>query len=292
MNSPRFVFALFAALVGGSLSAQPTGGRTDTLLKVEASSRLSSINHNALWWMRPDGTTLTVYFQEVGLPGSNTPTIYVPFNAANEAILGSAYTLGTYTNLTYPNTIVQNPDAAFVLNWDNHTTSYLATSHFVWMSRTEAPMSNTSVRGYATAEHGCIAGLTLTQNRYVLARAIGPALATFGVSDALPNPVLRVYSGTKVINDSETMSSDAFYAAQHQPPALWYSYATFVHSMKAIFEMVGAFPLPENAADRATLMLLPAGSYTFEVKPRDGTPAGSALAEVYVLPYGEEVTPR
>jgi len=296
MSTPRFLIGVCATLVVGSLAAQPVG-RTDALFRFEAVAHYSSLYTHGLWWLRPDGTAIALSIQQSGPLTDTSPATFFAYDTKPGSLIATPYQLEVDTYLPGHNRYINLPGAlSMMILFDTHTTTYPAgqqSSSFAWMSRTEAPMQNTSVRGYATADHSCITGLSLTQQRYVLIRAIGPTLATFGVSDAMPSPMLRAYTGATLINDSETMSSYAFYGAQRTTaPALWFSNAVFEPPMRLLFDMVGAFQLPANTADRATLMLLPAGTYSFEAKPREGTPAGTVLVEAYVLPYGEEVPPQ
>lgn len=102
----------------------------------------------------------------------------------------------------------------------------------------------------------------------VLLRAIGPALAGFGVSGALPNPRLILYRGDGQVeqtNDDWTGTDTA-----------------------ATFGSVGAFTLPANSRDAALVVTLTPGAYTMHVV--DGGDTGIALAEIYdasMNPSGE-----
>ena len=107
-----------------------------------------------------------------------------------------------------------------------------------------------------------------TANRTVLVRAIGPTLAAFGVTDALAQPVLSVYQGTRLVATNSAWggvngaSSDALTDA---------------------FDRAGAFRLvDEGSRDAALILSLPPGAYTVQVKSADAA-GGSALLEVYEL---------
>jgi hypothetical protein len=106
-----------------------------------------------------------------------------------------------------------------------------------------------------------IAGFVLGggQAKRVLLRAVGPALAGFGVSGALPNPRLEVYdaAGLRILqNDDWDGAETAATAAQ-----------------------LGAFALPAGSRDAALLATLAPGAYTMQVL--GGADTGVALVEIY-----------
>ena len=95
----------------------------------------------------------------------------------------------------------------------------------------------------------------------VLIRAVGPTLGTFGVSGALADPKLEVYSGsTKTAENDNWTASDA-----------------------ATFASVGAFALNAGSRDAALVTTLQPGTYTVQVSGVGNT-SGVALVEVYELP--------
>jgi len=103
--------------------------------------------------------------------------------------------------------------------------------------------------------------------KHVLLRAIGPTLATFGITDAVPDPVLSLYSGSTLIATNQNWSANATPAAQ----------------LAATFTDVGAFALPAGSADAALALDLSPGAYTVEATSASNT-AGIALVEVYEVP--------
>lgn len=126
---------------------------------------------------------------------------------------------------------------------------------------------NVSVRTFLPAgREGTALGFVVEgpAPRRILLRAIGPSLATFGVSDALPNPGLEVQrGGTKVAGNDDWSGSSALSSA---------------------FTEAGAFPLADPASHDAALVLLASpGAYT--VTCADTTrSAGTVLIEIYELP--------
>lgn len=101
----------------------------------------------------------------------------------------------------------------------------------------------------------------------VLVRAVGPALANFGIGGVLERPVLQIMnSAGGVVYSTETAgvaanSADVAFAATR----------------------VGAFTLPPGSNDACLLVTLPAGGYTAQVRGAAGT-TGIALLEIYQLP--------
>jgi hypothetical protein len=98
----------------------------------------------------------------------------------------------------------------------------------------------------------------------VLIRAVGSGLASFGVSDTLRAPRLRVMG-----------ANGADILAANQPFAL--------PTVAAASERVGAFALPADSLDVAQLYFLPAGGYTANVSAAD-TGTGVVLLEIYEVP--------
>jgi hypothetical protein len=120
--------------------------------------------------------------------------------------------------------------------------------------------ANLSIGGFV------IAG---SQPSQVLIRAIGPSLASFGLSGALGQPVLAVYdaSGTLIAVNTGWSSGGSDAAVAINKAAL----------------NVGAFLLQPGSNDCAVLLTLPPGAYTAQVSGANGS-TGLALAEVYQVP--------
>ena len=105
--------------------------------------------------------------------------------------------------------------------------------------------------------------------RTVLVRAVGPTLSAFGVNDALPNPVLSVFQGEKLVATNGAWGGATRAATDDLTDA---------------FDRAGAFRLvDESSRDAALVVSLGAGAYTVQVKSGDGA-SGAALLEVYDLP--------
>ncbi|MEO5958728.1 MAG: delta-60 repeat domain-containing protein, partial [Opitutaceae bacterium] len=126
---------------------------------------------------------------------------------------------------------------------------------------------NISALGFAgTGSRALIAGFAVdgAAAKRLLIRAVGPGLASFGVTDALADPRLAVIpQGTTV----EIAASDD-----------WSGEAEIVGATVA----AGAFELAAGSKDAALVVRLPPGNYTVMVSGVGGT-SGRALVEVYEL---------
>ena len=128
---------------------------------------------------------------------------------------------------------------------------------------------NASARAPVNAGAGAlIAGFVINGSaaKTVLIRGIGPALAQFGVSGVLADPVIQVYgagSGVLVATNDNWSGDPAVAAAAGR---------------------VGAFALADPAGkDAALLVTLPPGGYTTNLTGNNGG-IGVALVEVYEVP--------
>ncbi|MSU50004.1 MAG: hypothetical protein EXS37_13120 [Opitutus sp.] len=107
-----------------------------------------------------------------------------------------------------------------------------------------------------------------TQPATLLIRGIGPALAKFGLSTALPAPRLEINRGTTVI-----ASNDGW----DKTPAAGASTAAQIATAAA---GVGAFALSPGDLDAAVLLQLTPGTYTVTIRGINGS-IGDVLAEIY-----------
>lgn len=131
-------------------------------------------------------------------------------------------------------------------------------------------LANFSARAQAGAGTAAtIAGFVVggDQPRRLLLRGVGPALLKYGVSDAAPDPSVRVYdgAGTLIASNEDWQQQTGGTAVEVA------SAAATVH----------AFALPLGSKDAAVVVELPPGSYTVHV---GGAAAGTVLAEVYEIP--------
>jgi len=134
----------------------------------------------------------------------------------------------------------------------------LATDLFANTSR----LSNFSALGAVGAATPVTLGFAVSGNgnEGVLARGVGPGLASFGVSGALANPQLQMFSGTTVMGSNAGWGGGAV--------------------LQNLFAQVGAFALSPASKDAALAVTLPVGLYTVRLTPA-AAGTGTALAELY-----------
>lgn len=148
---------------------------------------------------------------------------------------------------------------------------YVANAFGIAMSEITAPQRflNLSARAaVGVGDSTLIGGFTVAstqpdQKRTLLIRAVGPALAQFGVTNALASPRLSVFFGSQLIATNTGWSGQANAAA-----------------IADAARQVAAFPLANPSADSALLLDLAAGNYTAQVEGVGGA-SGTALVEVY-----------
>jgi hypothetical protein len=124
-------------------------------------------------------------------------------------------------------------------------------------------LGNVSGRGYVgTADNVLISGFIIgeVEKATVVVRALGPSLASFGVSQPLSDPTLTIYDA----NGSAIATNDNW---QSDPNNL-------------VLQRNGL--APANPAESALVLHLPAGAYTAVVRGASGA-TGNALAEVFHL---------
>ncbi|HEY1111136.1 MAG TPA: hypothetical protein VGE76_20940, partial [Opitutaceae bacterium] len=146
-------------------------------------------------------------------------------------------------------------------------TEGVATSNIVTLTIVSASnagrLSNLSVRtnagtGDATLIVGVgIGGAGTSGDKAVLLRGVGPALSAFGVSGALADPVMTIFSGQTEIASNDDWAGGFDFAS------------------------VGAFAFPANPRDAAIFTSeANSGSYSIQITGKGGA-TGIALAEIY-----------
>src|SRR5207302_11195386 len=124
-------------------------------------------------------------------------------------------------------------------------------------------LTNMSARGsVGTGDSVIISGFIIgdVESATVVVRALGPSLASYGVSGVLSDPTLTIYDANGTLIASNDNWQDDVNAIDIQKKGL-------------------ALP---NALESALVLRLPAGSYTAVVRGANGT-TGNALAEVYTI---------
>jgi hypothetical protein len=127
-------------------------------------------------------------------------------------------------------------------------------------------LTNISTRSLTkTADKQQIAGFVITGDKpkQVLIRASGPALAAFGLTEAMADPVLRVVDAKQeVIAANDDWNAD---------------------SIQPLAQKVGAFDWTKGSKDAALSLTLQPGAYTATVCSKNDS-EGVTLIEVYELP--------
>ena len=124
---------------------------------------------------------------------------------------------------------------------------------------------NLSGRGYPLATEPLITGFVVAGDgpQHVLLRAVGPGLGSFGVNDALEEPVLRIFdSAGHLVQETTAWGGDA--------------------TVAAAAAAVGAFALDLAGSDSATVATLDPGVYTAHLFDKGGL-GGVALGEIYLV---------
>ncbi len=177
---------------------------------------------------------------------------------------GPSYTIGS----------VQPADAGlFVITATNTTTgAFFSTTSFVTVPATatspDTTLANISTRGLVgTGSDVLIAGLSIggTTSKTIYVRAAGPALTDFGVSGALADPTLTIFSSN---NPNVALATNDNWESSN--PA----------TISATATRLGAFQFKAGSRDAALVTTLPPGSYTAVVSGVGGG-TGIALVEAY-----------
>lgn len=140
-------------------------------------------------------------------------------------------------------------------------------------SNVPGDLTNLSLRARTgPGEQVAIAGFVLVdpqnfdRSTRILVRAIGPTLASYGISSPLADPILTVYNASGQVVAQNDNWSDVF----------------GVSDLTAAAQSVGAFALSAGSKDSALLLDLPPGSYTAQVTSPNNA-SGVTLIEVYLV---------
>jgi hypothetical protein len=205
------------------------------------------------------GTPIATYpITATGSPTSYTATGLPPgltLNPLTGEINGTPTASGTYTvTITATNS---SGTSTFTLTW---VVAPFGFSHIVNFSARamSGPGSNTLIVGFVVSGDG----------KNLLVRGIGPALASFGIPNFLPNPILTLYNTNGTV---EAMDSgwEVDSAGQND--------SALVASTAA---SVGAFPLVSGSMDSALLVTVDNGVHTTGLLTSNGA-SGVGLIEIY-----------
>lgn len=132
---------------------------------------------------------------------------------------------------------------------------------------------NLAVRNTIPAGETLIAGFVVSEasGTPVLARAVGPSLAPYGVTGTMPNPKLQIIdSQGRVVAENDDWTTTPIAGRV---------------TVTGVSEMMGAFPLTNSAGrDAAVVAILQAGVYSLVISGSSSSDAGVVLGEIYQVP--------
>jgi hypothetical protein len=131
-------------------------------------------------------------------------------------------------------------------------------------ANTDSRLINVSTRGQVkTGDSQLIVGFVVDGQKTMLVRAAGPALAAFGVTNAIADPQLQLTGSGPVA--SAPLTNDNWSSST---------------ASTALFSRLGAFPFAANSGDASLVQTVAHGSYSAIISGvNNGT--GIALAEAY-----------
>jgi hypothetical protein len=179
---------------------------------------------------------------------------------------GVAVTGATASSFSVSKVTLDDEGDYYVIISDGKTSLQSAVSSITLQSDNPGRIANLSVRAQLDAAGSpLITGLVLsgTGSKPVLMRVVGSGLTPFGVSTAAKDTLLKLYSGSTLLDQNDDWSSDAAVATTRSASAL-----------------TGAFGLKEGSTDAAMVRNLMAQPYTLHAINK-GSTAGIGLIEVY-----------
>lgn len=211
----------------------------------------------------------------VAVSGSPLPSIQWQFSSNGGSSWtnvpnAAPYTGGTTTTLTLTSVSSEINGARFRAVASSSVGTVISDSA-VLIVAASSRLANLSVRAVAgSGSNTLIVGFVIAggSNKSLLVRGIGPTLSAFGVTGALDDPVLSLYSGSRLFdsNDDWGMAANATQIAPVS--ARW-----------------GAFALTAASRDAVVFSALGMGAFTAHVSGK-GTASGIALMELYDADQG------
>ena len=243
---------MLSAGYGHTLGLRDPSGDTAPVIAAQSPSQSVTVGQPLTLSVNATGVPVPIYqWYRNGFPLSGSTSATLAFTST------SASSAGTYT-VTVSNGLgsVTSGDIVVVVNPTLAERGLLTGS-------THATAGAFALTGTFTIEG--------TVSKLMLIRGVGPALATFGVTDVLADPQLTITSATGALvttNDNWAVASN-------------------VSQVFATSAQVGAFALPAGGKDAAVLRSFAPGTYHVRLTGAAGT-GGVALLEI----YDAESTPR
>lgn len=237
---------LLLRVAGPSLSRFfPTGFVNDPAMNLRSPTQLLMSNDN--WNGDPQ---IAAWTERVGA---------FPYNSveSRDAALATALPAGNY--ILEP--LAKDASAGLV-----HCEVFDATS-LVANAETSARLINLSARAQLGVNQDVLAvGFVIAGSvaKTVLLRAVGPSLASFGLTEGVGNPMLQLYERSTLMRENRDWGGD--------------------EQLTEVTRAIQAFPLSSRGSrDAVLLVTLMPGEYTLVVREENASP-GVVLAEVYEVP--------
>jgi hypothetical protein len=256
------ITALLVFTLAASLSAQTARPAGETTLQLEVGNGIRAVSPSRV--TVPAGERVQLVGPEAGagfgyvwtrnnraLPGATDRTLVLSAATAADA--------GTYACLHASPTSLPVPSQSLVLGVGPVDRLLNISTRAELGAGPEAAIT----AGFVVASPG--------PAKKIIVRAVGPALAAFGVANPLRAPALRIL-------DAAGRPYDNGYAYPAVVGGL-----TYEQDLADSLARCGAFPIPRGTRDVVVMMPFPAGLYTAQVTSADGG-TGTVLIEVYEVP--------
>jgi hypothetical protein len=282
MKMPHIAFAaILFALASAMAIAAPPAAVGDSLLVMSAGIEYIT---TSVYYLGADGTALLLSSGGWG-PGPVNPA-YIPsakgtftFQPAqgnpNQATLTIVIATNGQISSSSTNLIFTSDTRGYYVYQGFGSFTFFLPSGDVSLLNVS---NRVTLRKNDTAVSGFVIGGTAP--RFVLIRAVGQSLASFGVSPVSVAPQFAVYSSAS----SQLVASGQAWNVSDANVFGPYEYDA--QAMGWTFELAGAFPLASGSNEQAFFNFLQPGAYTVQTTdPAAASTGGSELTEVYVLPY-------
>ena len=270
MKTLRFALLFSAAaLTSGVLRADHVAPRTfaNTIFNATLTGSTGTTNGNGTFSLFFTAAGFVHTVNPTGTPVTDAVTYTYTRTGEQTATVAEALPGGGTLNidLTFTATAMDNA-GTFTANYGDGRTQ---SGSFLYIPvPAPAPLLNMSNRAMVPAGGNTIAGLVVSGAvpRRVLVRAVGPGLASFGVTSVLADPQLTLFRAGEALASNDN----------------WSTTAADRTALAAAFTQAGAFGLTDGSNDAAIVVTLAPGVYTNVVSGSGGA-GGAVLLETYFL---------